>query len=222
MKFAMMYSGGKDSSLALYRMINEGHTPVALVTTFNEEQGRSWFHGITEDLLTSVSESLDIPLIVCRSNPETYSAAVEEALKQTVQLGAEGCAFGDIDIEGHKEWNEQRCNNAGLSCVLPLWQEDRRALTEELIHAGFKAAIKIVQSDILDESFLGQTLTTDLVERITAAGSDPCGENGEYHTFVYDGPLFRKPIPIEFGRTVDFKTHMAIDIRPEQHRSTHP
>ncbi|SEN49612.1 diphthine--ammonia ligase [Paenibacillus sp. OV219] len=214
MKFAMMYSCGKDSSLALYRMINEGHTPVALVTTFNEEQGRSWFHGVSEELLISVSESLDIPLIICRCGPDNYSEAIEEGLRKAIQLGAEGCAFGDIDIEDHLEWNKQRCNNAGLSCVLPLWQEDRRALTEELIHGGFKAAIKIVQSDILDKSFLGQTLTTDLVEKITAAGSDPCGENGEYHTFVYDGPIFRKPIQIEFGMTVDFKSHMAIDIRP--------
>lgn len=216
MKFAMMYSCGKDSSLALYRLINEGHTPVALIISFNDEQNRSWFHGIPEELLNSVSESLGIPLIICRSSPETYSEAVEEGLRQAAQLGAECCAFGDIDIEGHKEWNEERCRNAGLECVLPLWEEDRKALTEELIHVGFKAAIKIVQSDILDERFLGQTLTSDLVEEIVAAGADACGENGEYHTFVYDGPIFEKPIRIEFGVKVDFKTHMAIDILLEQ------
>ncbi|REE78660.1 uncharacterized protein (TIGR00290 family) [Paenibacillus taihuensis] len=213
MKFAMMYSCGKDSSLALYRMINEGHTPVALISAFNQEQGRSWFHGIPEELLRSVSESLGIPLIICHCRPEDYNEAIEEGLRKAVQLGAESCVFGDIDIEGHREWNEQRCTHAGLTCVLPLWQEGRRALTEELIHAGFKAAIKIVQSDILDDSFLGQTLTADLVDRIEAAGADPCGENGEYHTFVYDGPLFPEPIPTKFGEIIDFKTHKAIDIQ---------
>ena len=215
MNFAVSYSGGKDCMLALYRMIVRGHTPTALITTVNAQQDRSWFHGIQIELLNAVSDSLGIPLIACECTPDGYAQAHGEGLVKARAMGADACVFGDIDIEGHKTWNEERCADIGLECVLPLWGEDREALVRETIDAGFKALIKIVQSDKLDGSFLGQTLSLPMLEEFKAAGIDACGENGEYHTFVYDGPVFKYPVPFKMGKIVEFENHKAINILPD-------
>jgi len=212
MKFALSYSGGKDCMLALYRMIINGNTPIALITAVNTEQNRSWFHGIQPVLLDAVSDSLNIPLITCECTPDEYQLAYEEGLSKARQMGAEACVFGDIDIDGHRRWNEERCEKAGLGCILPLWNEDREALVREMIGVGFKAVIKIIQSDKMDEFFLGQTLSIPLLEKIKAAEVDACGENGEYHTFVYDGPVFKRPISFKADEIIDFGTHKAIKL----------
>jgi len=216
MNFAMSYSGGKDSALALYRMIADGHKPVALITTINIKQNRAWFHGIQEDLLKLVSDSLNIPLISCACTPEDYAQAFETGLKKARELGATACAFGDIDIEEHRHWNEERCKNTKLTCVLPLWNQNREALVRETIEVGFQALIKIVQNDKLDESFLGKDLSLPLIDKIKLTGSDVCGENGEYHTFVYGGPIFTKPIAFETGDILHFGNYTALNITMKQ------
>lgn len=212
MKFAMLYSCGKDSALALHRQILAGDEPVCLIVTYNSEAGRSWFHGVTGELLDEVADSLGIPVLRCPCTGENYEQEVERCLKQAGEKGAEAAGFGDIDIEEHLDWNRQRCRNAGLQCLTPLWQESREKLVYETIDAGFKAVVKCVDLNALDQSFLGETLDRDLVARIAGAGADICGENGEYHTFVYDGPLFKKPINICRGEKIDMGTHAAIDI----------
>ena len=212
MQFVTSYSGGKDGALALCRMIDEGHRPVALITTVNAAQARSWFHGIREELMCAVSRSMDIPILFCRCGPDNYVQAFEQSLDEARQMGAEACVFGDIDIADHRAWNETRCANAGLEPVLPLWQADRESLVRELIDRGFRALIKTV-SDSLDASFLGQDLTLPLLDELKAAGACPCGENGEYHTFVYDGPIFAHPIAFTRGEIFDFGTHKALDIK---------
>lgn len=127
-------------------------------------------------------------------------------------MGAEACVFGDIDIEDHKTWNEQRCASVGLDCILPLWKEPRESLTRETLEVGFKAMIKLIQKDQLTPDFLGETLSPEIIDRIKQLGCDVCGENGEYHTFVYDGPIFSTPIPIKIRETVDLGNHMGIEI----------
>ena len=212
MDFVVSYSCGKDSALALYRMIRAGHRPVAMLTTVNAKEDRSWFHGVSAEVIEEISKSLGIPLITCRCEPEGYLEAIEKGLAQAKDMGAQACVFGDIDIADHKTWNERLCQSAGLECIMPLWGGDREALIAESIDSGFKSMIKIVQKALLDDSFLGETLTRELVKKIKAAGADACGENGEYHTIVYDGPVFFFPVPLEAGRLVDFPEHMAIDV----------
>ena len=212
MKFAMLYSCGKDSALALHRMISEGHTPVCLIVTFNKDAGRSWFHGINNELLHEVSSSLGIPIVRCICTGDTYESEVERCLAQARDAGAEAGVFGDIDIEDHRKWNQDRCDAAGITCMLPLWQQQRESLVSETINEGFKAAIKCIDLSCLDASFLGETLDAALMDRIRATGADVCGENGEYHTFVFDGPIFKTPIPIRLGKKITFNTHAAIDI----------
>ncbi|MCL2640652.1 MAG: diphthine--ammonia ligase [Phycisphaerales bacterium] len=212
MNFALSYSGGKDCVLALHRMITAGHTPVALITTVNVDQDRSWFHGIPVALLQAAAGSLKIPLLVCECTADGYAQAYDAGLLKARQIGADACVFGDIDIDGHRQWNQARCEKAGLDCVLPLWNQNREALVHEIIEAGFKAVIKIIQSDKLGESFLGQSLSLSLIAKMKALGIDVCGGNGEYHTFVHDGPIFNHPVPFQMGEMIDFGTHKAINI----------
>lgn len=214
-KFVVSYSCGKDSTLSLYRMIKEGHVPVALLVTVDKKVLRSWFHGIPDKLLKDVSKSLDIPLVLVASNgKENYGETFIEALKKIKEeKGAEACVFGDIDLMAHRTWCEDKCEKAGLEAIFPLWEEDREKLTYEFIDSGFKTVIKNVKLSILGEEFLGEVLTKEVVERLKAAGSDACGENGEYHTFVFDGPLFKEKISFETGDNILTETHGFLDIK---------
>ena len=184
-KFVMSYSCGKDSTLALYRMIKGGHKPVALLITVNKKGSRTWFHGVPEDLLKEVSKSLNIPLLLVKCEGEEYRDAFNNALKKAKEeLGAEACAFGDIDLEAHRTWCTERCDEANMEAIFPLWCEGREKLTFEFIDTGFKTVIKNVRLDVLSTEFLGKQLTKPVVEDIVKSGSDACGENGEYHTLV--------------------------------------
>ena len=208
----MLYSCGKDSALAFYRMISAGHTPVCFIVTYNSAAGRSWFHGVTPDLLDSISKSMHVPIIQCNCTGGSYAAEVERCLRDAKRMGAEAAVFGDIDIEDHLEWNTELCEKTELMCMNPLWLESREELVHEMIDAGFKAVIKCVDVRKLSSRFLGETLNRELAAEIAATGADICGENGEYHTFVYDGPTYRNPIPIKLGEKIDFGSHIVIDI----------
>ncbi|MGG7144516.1 diphthine--ammonia ligase [Clostridium nigeriense] len=212
-KFVMSYSCGKDSTLALYRMIRKGHKPVALLITVDKKAIRSWFHGVPEDLLQEISKSLNIPLLLVKCEGEEYEDSFDKALsKAKNELGAEICVFGDIDIEAHRKWCTDRCNEAEIEAVFPLWQESREGLTFEFIDTGFKTVIKNVRLDVLSTDFLGKQLTKSVVKNIVEAGSDACGENGEYHTFVFDGPLFKYPIKFKDNGIITNETHGFLDI----------
>jgi len=212
MKFAMSYSSGKDGALAMYKMIQAGHTPVAIVTTVNGDQQRSWFHGVPMQLLEASAKSLGVPLIACVTESDDYTESLINGMIRARELGAEACVFGDIDIDHHKDYDDEVAAAAGLESILPLWKMDRDAVIAEQLEAGFKAVIKLVDKACLSESFLGQTLTAELVQKIKAAGSDACGENGEYHTLVYDGPIFKNPVSFQMGELIDLDTHIAIDL----------
>ncbi|SCG98085.1 MULTISPECIES: diphthine--ammonia ligase [unclassified Romboutsia] len=211
-KFVMSFSGGKDSMLALHRMIKNGNTPVALLTTVKKNQDSSWTHGINNNFLNKVSESLGIELITVECEVEEYEKEFEKKLLEAKQKGANVCVYGDIDIEHHKQWGVDRCNVSNMKAEFPLWQEDREKLVYEFIDSGYKATIKKVNLDNLGEQFLGKVLTKELIEEIKATGSDACGENGEYHTFVSDGPLFKNPIQFKIDKITLDKNYGHLDI----------
>ena len=202
MKFAASYSGGKESALAVYNAIKQGHKPITLITTFNIDAERSHFHGISEDLLNSVSKSLNIPLNLVKTSGEQYTQNFENALQQAKNQGAEACIFGDIDIEGHIEWCSERCDNIGIKPLFPLMGKSRKDVVYELIDSGFIANISTINTKYFSEDILGQQLTKELAERIAATGADICGENGEYHTFVSDGPIFNHPVKFTYGEKI--------------------
>ena len=202
-KFVMSYSGGKDCMLAMYRKIKEGWTPVALITTVKKDSVDSWTHSISKKLLEKASESLNIPIIYVECEMKDYEEKFEEKLLEAKKMGATTVIYGDIDIQLHRQWDIDRATNAGLDYELPLWQGDREKVVHEFIAAGFKAVIKKVNLENMSEDFLGKTLDKPLIEEIKKTGSDACGENGEYHTFVVDGPLFSTPIELDvLGKTI--------------------
>ena len=193
-KIVVSFSGGKDSTLSLYRMIKKGYKVIGLLVTF-DNQNDSCFHRIPKNILQEVSNELEIPLIeVDCCDGKIYEQEFERALKSSKEKGAEICVFGDIDIEVHKKWCLDRCNAAGLKGNFPLWQEDRESLTNEFIDYGFKAIIKKINLNTLGEEFLGKELTKDVVNEVKNLGCDPSGENGEYHTLVFDGPIFKQGV----------------------------
>jgi len=193
-KVVISFSGGKDSILSLYRMIKNGYEVIELLVTF-DNQNDSCFHKIPKDILEKVSKELEIPLTVIDcSGDKNYEEEFEKALRTSKDKGAEVCVFGDIDIEAHKKWCLDRCNAAEIKGVFPLWQENRESLTNEFIDYGFRAVIKKVKLNALGTEFLGKELTKEVVNEIKNLGCDPSGENGEYHTLVFDGPIFKHGI----------------------------
>ncbi|MDR0310082.1 MAG: diphthine--ammonia ligase [Acidobacteriota bacterium] len=193
-KFIASYSGGKDSVLAIYRAIQSGLVPLGLITTCNIEAGRSWFHGVTENLLLKASASLGMPINLVKTSGEQYEKNFEKALAEAKDNGAEVCVFGDIDIEGHLEWCTLRCERTGLTPYFPLLNERRKKLVYEFIDSGFSSVITIVNTSKMSDEFLGQILSRKVADAIEASGADICGENGEYHTFTFDGPIFSEKI----------------------------
>lgn len=193
-KVVVSFSGGKDSTLSLYRMMKRGYEIIGLLVTFDEGND-SCFHKIPKDILKEISKVLEIPLVeVNCGDGRDYQEEFEKALKISKKQGADICVFGDIDIENHKKWCLDRCNAAGIKGEFPLWQENRESLTNEFIDYGFKAVIKKVNLKDLGEEFLGRELTKEVVNEIKSLGADPSGENGEYHTLVFDGPIFKERI----------------------------
>ena len=212
MKFVLSYSGGKDSVLALHKMLEAGHEPVGLLVMVNRDLQRSWFHGVDLNLLQVISDSLGIPLLLCECSGEEYGSKIEEGLRKAKAQGAEACVFGDIDIGGHLLWCRQRCDAAGLECIHPLWHRSREENTEELLSLGYRCLIKCIDNRVLSKDFLGKELSSEWTVKLKERGVDVCGENGEYHTLVVDGPIFRYPIPCVCREILDFGATSAVNI----------
>lgn len=194
------WSGGKDSALALHRAARAGAEPRLLVSMLTEGGERSRSHGLRRELLAAQAEAIGVPI---RFGAASWTGYEEEfrrlAGEGAAAVGARVGIFGDIDLREHRDWVERVCGEAGLRAELPLWLEERRALVAELIEAGFEALIVAVREDALPPELLGRALDAALVEEIVAAGCDAAGENGEFHTLVVDGPLFRRRLEVELG-----------------------
>jgi len=196
--FLASWSGGKDSCLAFHRAAKVG-APKALLTMFAEDGARSRSHGLRPELLQAQAEALGLPLRVGRAGWDTYEATFRTQLAALKQEGIATAVFGDIDLEPHREWEEKVCAAEGLACCLPLWKEGRRALLDEFLALGYLALIVAVKEDRLDPSLLGRALDSAVIADIEARGCDAYGEEGEYHTAVVDGPIFRAPITVRPG-----------------------
>ena len=196
------WSGGKDACLAMYKACRLGYKPRKLLTMFSRERSISSAHLLPEKLILAQAAALGVEPVIGRALFHEYEAVFVQILRELQKEEIAYGIFGDIDIAEHREWEEKACRQAGLSAVLPLWQQDRRALLEEFITLGFKARIVVVNTAMLPAAFLGRDLSLETVAAVEAAGADACGENGEYHTVVYDGPLFQKPVALRTGREI--------------------
>jgi uncharacterized protein (TIGR00290 family) len=204
---ALSWSGGKDSALALWVLGREhGVIPRALITTVTDVYERISMHGVRRSLLMRQVEAIGIPLVEveipvgCRN--EEYERRMAQAFASEPLASAEAVAFGDLFLEDIRAYREERLAAAGRRGCFPLWHRDTAALAREFIVAGFEAIIVCVDPTKLDGAFAGRRFDQPLLDDLPA-GVDPCGENGEFHTFVHAGPILPEPIAVEIGETVE-------------------
>ena len=196
------WSGGKDSCLALFRAMSQGYKPKMLFTMFSIENDVSSAHRLNEDIIKAQVNALALESTIGRAKFEDYETVFVRNLEAFKSQDINYGIFGDIDLDEHRKWEETVCEKAQMTAVLPLWQEDREKLVKEFIDLGFKAKIVVVNKTMMSPEFLGRDLSHELLEEIEKTGADVCGENGEYHTVVYDGPLFKTPLNLNFSKEV--------------------
>jgi uncharacterized protein (TIGR00290 family) len=203
---ALSWSGGKDSALALWTLRREGLEPEALLTTVTEGFDRISMHGVRRALLALQSEALGIPLVEIRIPPacanDVYEARTAQAFAAAPLAGVAAVAFGDLFLEDVRAYREAQLAAAGKSALFPLWARDTGELAREFVAAGFEATIVCVDPRALDPSFAGRSYDERLLAELPAR-VDPCGENGEFHTFVHAGPIFGEPIACKRGEVVE-------------------
>lgn len=195
-KFVLSFSGGKDSIMAMYRMIQKGYEPYALIMTVKDNGNRSWTHSIEKKIIDEYRKKLGVRIDCVECGISDYEKSFEEKLIEFRQEGVNICVFGDIDIEEHLRWNIDRCKKAGMTAVMPLENIDREKAVMDFIDSGFDGIIKKVNTEYLDDTFLGLHINKDTIEKFRKKEIDLCGENGEYHTIVVSGPLFKERIDI--------------------------
>lgn len=173
----------------------------------NETGKISRSHGIPESILKAQSAAAELPIYLVSSSWQEYEQHFTAALQQLRETYAVTHAvFGDIDLQAHRDWEEKVCNSAELTAVLPLWQQDRRSLVMQMLDSGIQTMI-VSCNTVMGASFIGKTLTPALIDELEALGVDACGENGEFHTLVYDCPLFKHPLKIEVKQALQHEQY---------------
>ncbi|HSC34942.1 MAG TPA: diphthine--ammonia ligase [Thermodesulfobacteriota bacterium] len=205
-KALFSWSGGKDSALALYEVLGSRSCDIAsLLTTVTGEYDRVSMHGVRLSLLEMQADSLGLALekviIPRNASNEEYETSLEKSLLKYKPSGVDTVIYGDIFLEEIRKYREEQLGRLGLGCVFPIWGRDSFLLARSFIEAGFKAVVVCVDSTLLDGGFAGREFDCDFLSELPP-GIDPCGENGEFHTFVYDGPIFRDSVEFVKGEIV--------------------
>lgn len=200
------WSTGKDSALALYKMLQDSNFSIdLLVTTTNNDFQRVSMHGLREELLEKQTESIGLPLhkipFSANVTMDDYSATMKSEMGFLKEKGYTHGVFGDIFLEDLKAYRDTKLSEVGIKGVYPLWKQNTKELLKEFLELGFKAITVCVNAKLLGEEFVGRTIDEQFIKDLPQ-NVDPCGENGEFHTFVFDGPIFSKPIEFEIGEKV--------------------
>jgi uncharacterized protein (TIGR00290 family) len=197
--YAWSTSGGKDSLLALWYAREQGYCVTTMITMFDETGARSRSHGIDKSLMQAQAHALGMTLITPHASWQSYENEFVTTLQTLKATGHEGVIFGDIDLTPHREWEEKVCSQADLNAVLPLWQQDRKLLAHQVLQLGFKAIVVCIDHRFLTADFCGREYNREFIESLPD-GVDACGENGEFHTFVYAGPLLNAPLNVSVSK----------------------
>ena len=205
MKAFLNWSGGKDSAFCLYKAKQQGLAIETLVTTVNEKHNRISMHGVRKDLLNQQAASIQLPLHIVEMPEQASMATYEDVIRESNQLlkqeGFTHVASGDLFLEDLKIYREKLYAKSNLKCLFPLWKVNTREMLKEFIALGFKSIIVCVNTNFLDKSFCGRMIDESFISDLPA-NVDPCGENGEYHSFVFDGPIFSTPVNFQKGEIV--------------------
>jgi len=214
----MSWSGGKDSARALYEIRQSGEYSVAaLLSTVTEDYDRVSMHGVRRELLERQADAIGLPLekiyIPKDATNGEYEAKMQAVLERYRREGVVSVAFGDIFLEDLRQYREKNLGQLGMRGIFPIWKRDSAELAWSFIELGFKAVVVCVDSRHLDESFAGQIVDAEFLRRLPS-GVDPCGENGEFHSFVFGGPIFPQRIKIKLGATVRRDAFWFSDLLP--------
>ena len=201
--FVASWSGGKDSALAYYRALKLGMVPKKILTMFEDEKDISKSHAIPSNVVQAQVDRLGVPLLIKPASWGSYEGQFIDAMDACRAEGITHGVFGDIDLEDHLEWVQTTCAKSDIIAVHPLWNMPRLSVVEELLEAGFESWIIVVNTTMMPASYVGKRLTKELMEELEAAGIDACGENGEFHTIVVDGPIFSERVPISISAPID-------------------
>lgn len=200
------WSSGKDSALALHKTLQENKFEVtSLLTSINKEFQRISMHGVHVSLLEKQAESLGLNLIKMElpkePSMEEYREIMSKTMNEIQSQGVTHSIFGDIFLEDLRKYREDQLQAIGMKSIFPLWKIDTTDLIHEFLDLGFKTIVTCVNETYLDKSFAGRIIDKDFIKNLPE-NVDPCGENGEFHTFTFDGPIFKNPIDFEIGKTV--------------------
>ena len=215
-KFVASYSGGKDSSLALYQAMQMGE-PVALIVMLEEQGLKSRSHGMSLEIIHAQAKAIELPIYSASATWQDYENQCIQLLRKAQALGAESLVTGDIDLKAHAEWNQSVCDKSKLSLCMPLWQRPRSDIVHEFIQLGFQSIIVTVNLNLgMKVEDLGQVLSLEYVDELVARGIDPCGEAGEFHTTVIDGPIFKHPLSVVKGDILYHENYAFLPLELEQ------
>jgi uncharacterized protein (TIGR00290 family) len=204
-KIVLSWSGGKDSTLALYELMTQGDWEITMLTTITEKYERVSMHGVREYLVERQARSLGLALEKVYITPgctnEEYGRKMEEVMNRFKGLGIKKVAFGDIFLEDVRKYREENLKKVRMEAIFPLWGRNTREAASQFINLGFKSIITCVDTKVLDGSFAGRLFNKEFLEDLPE-NIDPCGENGEFHGFAFDGPIFRDKIEFSIGQKV--------------------
>jgi uncharacterized protein (TIGR00290 family) len=216
MSYAVSWSGGKDSMLALDRAVRRGLDVRWLFNLYDAASERVRFHAVRRELIARQAERLGLELVQLATRPDTFEARFVEGLARLASLGATGVIYGNIHLDDVRAWYEERTAGRGLDHLEPLWGGHGADLLAELLERGYRTRLVSVDLTRGRPQWLGCELTVALAEELTARpGVDPSGEHGEYHTFVFDGPLFHAPLDVRAGEVREEGDHAVLDLEEQ-------
>ncbi len=239
MKAFISWSGGKETSLSCYRAMRDKDIEVSYLLNMVSEDGKhSRSHGIGSYLLKLQAEAIGIPIIQKATSWQNYEDEFKKIVLNLKREGIKTGVFGDIDLQEHRDWVERVCRDIGIKPMLPLWKERREKLLKEFIKTGFKALVIATKSNLLNKEWLGREINEEFIKELKCLGPvrnrlpkatavssvrisngvDLCGEKGEYHTFVYDGPIFQKSVEFITGRKILKEKHWFLEIIPKMEK----
>jgi len=216
MKAFVSWSGGKESSLACWKVIKRGFEVKYLLNMVSEGGRYSHSHGISLPLLKKQAEAIKIPIVQVKTTWKSYEENFKKAVLRLKEEGIEAGVFGDIDLREHRDWIERVCRELKIKAILPLWGQEREKLLKEFIEVKFEAIVVAIDTNYLDKELLGERINEEFIQKLKERKNiDLCGEKGEYHTFVYGGPIFKKPLEFITGKRILRDKRCFLEVKPK-------
>lgn len=213
--FIASYSGGKDSTLALYKAMQEGKA-LGIIVMMEEDGERSRSHNLTQSILKTQAKSIGLPIYTGSATWDEYEEVFIKLLKDVKNLGAEVLVTGDIDVPEHECWHKKITSSLGIDLCMPLWQRDHKEVVKEFINLGFVTKVVTVNlKNGMKKDDLGRILNLEYMKELEERNIDPCGEAGEFHTIVIDGPIFNFPLNIKHGEITSNGDYMHLTLELE-------